>query len=291
MFSRLPCWLLVSGFFTSGMAAGQDAPKPAERENQKKRWMAVYSEEAAKYQMLRHGDDVEELELVTKPILTFTNPVRERDTHGAAFVWTNDGRPEVLGAIWSVITPEDATKRHLSHELHSLSLVPIESKHDPRTSRHGAVPDWITKEAGIKRQRIPAAKAPAKVATLRLTQMRRLARRFQAKIPPGLVDGEGSLRLLAQPLYRYHSKNHRVLDGGIFAFVMGTDPELILLIEAVESEDGPEWQFAAAQFTNLPMQLDYQESQVWECARGTPFVGDRAHFIYWGISVRDRLIK
>ena len=291
MFSRSQCWLLVPIVFTSGLAAGQDSRQPTEKEDQKKRWMAVYSEEAAKYQMFRRSDDIEELKLVPTPILTFTNPVRERDQHGAAYVWTSDGRPEVLGAIWSVITPDDSTKRHLSHEFHSLSLAPIYSKHEPRTSRRGAVPDWTANEAGIERKRIPDAQTPAKVASFRLTQMRRLARRFQARVPPGLVDGEGSLRLLAQPLHRYRSESHRVLDGGIFAFVMGTDPEIILLIEAVESEGGHEWQFAAAQFSNLPMQLDYQGTRVWECRRGRPYLGDGPHFVYWGVSVRDRVIK
>ena len=188
--------------------------------------MAVYSEEAAKYEIFRRNDDVEELELVARPILTFTNPVRQRDQHGAAFVWTSQGRPVALGAIWSVISPEDSTKRHLSREFHSLSLVPIYSKHQPRTSRRGRVPEWTVNEAGIERKRIPDAQAPAKAASLRLTQMRRMARNFQAKITRGLNDGEGSLRLLSQPLYRYRSGDHRVLDGAIFAFVMGTDPEI-----------------------------------------------------------------
>ena len=135
MFSRAQCWLLVAIVFTSGLAAGQDTRQPAEKEDQKQRWMAVYSEEAAKYQIFRRSDDIEELELVPTPILTFTNPVRGCDQHGAAYVWTSDGRPEVLGAIWSVISPEDSTKRHLSHEFHSLSLVPLHSKHGPTRSR------------------------------------------------------------------------------------------------------------------------------------------------------------
>jgi len=291
MFSRSQSWLLVPIVFISGLAAGQDSRRPTEKEDQKKRWMAVYSEDAAKYQMFRRSDDIEELRLVPTPILTFTNPVRQRDQHGAAFVWTSDGRPEVLGAIWSVITPDDSTKRHLSHEFHSLSLAPIYSQHEPRTTQRGTVPDWAANEAGIERETIPNAQTPSKVASLRLTQMRRWARGFRARIPPNLVDGEGSLRLLPQPLHRYRSERHRVLDGGVFAFVMGTDPELILLIEAVELEGSPRWQFAAAQLSNLPMQLDYQGKQVWECRRGKPYVDGEPHFWYRGVSVRDAIIK
>jgi hypothetical protein len=289
MLSKPRCWLLVPMVLSCGLAAGQVTLQPAA--DQRKRWMDVYSEEAAKYQIFRRSEEIEELELVPTPVLTFTNPVRVRDTHGAAYVWTSDGRPEVLGAIWSVISPADSTKRHLSLEFHSLSLVPIYSKHERRTSRRGVVPDWTANEAGIDRKKIPDARTPVTSANLRLTQMRRLAQRFQAKIPPDVTDGQGSLRLLTQPLYRYRSESHRVIDGGLFAFVMGTDPELILLIEAVESQGGPEWQFAAAQFTNLPLRLDYQDTQIWECQPGTPYVGDRPHFLYWAVSDRDRVIQ
>ncbi len=294
MFSQSQCWLLVPLVFTSGLAAGQDSPQvtdKTDKEDQKKRWMAAYSEDAAKYQMFRRGDDVEELKLVPTPVLRFTNPVRERDQHGAAYVWTHDGRPEVVGAIWSVISPDDSTKRHISHEFHSLSLDPIYAKHAPRVGRSGRVPDWNVNEAGIERQRIPDAGTPAKAANFRVTQMRRLARGFQAHIPSGLIDGKGSLRLLPQPLYRYRSKSHRVLDGGLFTFVMGTDPELILLIEAVETPGGHEWRFAAAPFTNLPMRLEHQGTKIWECTRSRPNTGDRPHFLYWGVSLRDKVIE
>ena len=43
------------------------------------------------------------------------------------------------------------------------------------------------------------------------------------------------LRLLPKPLYRYEPKAGPVIDGAVFAFVMGTDPESLLLIEAVKS--------------------------------------------------------
>lgn len=288
MSPRIHGFLLVALAVGVGRASGQEVIPTTD---QRERWNAVYQEEAAQYQMFRHGDDTEELQLVPSPLLTFTNPVRVRDTHGAAFVWTSDGRPEVVGAIWSVISPDDPDKRRLSHEFHSLSLAPISSKHEPRQSRRGVVPDWNARDPGIKPAAIPDASPPAPTATLRLTQMRRLARNFEATIPPGLGDGQGSLRLLAQPIYRYHSERHEIIDGAVFAFVMGTDPELILLIEAVESDGGHQWRFAAAQLSQLPLRLDYKGSRVWECELAVPYVGDQPHFMYWGVSARDRVVQ
>ncbi|WP_182866950.1 hypothetical protein [Stieleria mannarensis] len=292
MSPRIQTLLLLAMILTiapvAGQVAGQDDVPTSD---QRERWAEVYREEAAAYEMIRRGDDAEVLQLVPTPILTFTNPVRVRDTHGAAFVWTSDGRPEVVGAIWSVVSPDDSTRRRLSHEFHSLSLAPIHSQHERRQSPRGIVPDWITEQPGIRPAKIPGGPPPAPSVNLRLTQMRRLARDFQAIIPSGLPDGQGSLRLLAQPLYRYQSQRHQVIDGAVFAFVMGTDPELILLIEAVESTEGPQWRFAAAQLSNLPLQLDYKGSRVWECDRAVPYVGDQPHFMYWGVSSRERVIQ
>ncbi|QEF98024.1 hypothetical protein Mal15_20710 [Stieleria maiorica] len=288
MSPRIRCLLWLATILTAEHAAGQEE---VPTKDQRERWVGVYHEEAAAYEMIRQVDTAEVLQLVPTPILTFTNPIRVRDTHGAAFVWTSDGRPEVVGAIWSVVSPEDSTRRRLSHEFHSLSLAPIHSEHEPRQSSRGIVPDWITEQPGIRPAKIPGAPAPARTENLRLTQMRRLARDFQGIIPSGLPDGQGSLRLLAQPIYRYQSQRHQVIDGGVFAFVMGTDPELILLIEAVESADGPQWRFAAVQLSNLPLQLDYKDSRVWECERAVPYVGNLPHFMYWGVSERDRVIQ
>ncbi|MCA9140783.1 MAG: hypothetical protein KDB00_28620 [Planctomycetales bacterium] len=288
MWRRAQALMLIAVTLTAASVIGQDTVVATDE--QRDRWMRVYSEEAAQYQMFRRGEEEEELELVASPIQTFTNPVRVRDTHGATFVWTSDGRPEVVGAIWSVVSPEDSTKRHLSHEFHSLSTAAIYSRHAPRESQLGVVPDWNSNEPGIKQAAIPNAPTPASSANLRLTQMRHLARNFEPSVPPGTGDGQGSFRLLAQPIYRYQSEKHDVIDGAVFAFVMGTDPEVILQIEAIQSDNGLKWHYSIAPMTNLPMRVDYNGTRVWECQRAVPWVGDRPHFMYWRVSIRDREI-
>jgi hypothetical protein len=78
--------------------------------------------------------------------------------------------------------------------------------------------------------------------------MRTLAREFAAE----LTDKRGGesvvrkLRLLDQPAYRYESLERDVIDGGLFAFVEGTDPEAWLLLEAVNDKAGRHWRFALA---------------------------------------------
>ena len=65
---------------------------------------------------------------------------------------------------------------------------------------------------------------------------------------PRATPGQAwELRLLPKPLYRYESTDPEVLDGAVFALVSsaGTDPEIILLIEARKTPEGPRWVFGA----------------------------------------------
>ncbi|MAG94065.1 MAG: hypothetical protein CMJ48_09980 [Planctomycetaceae bacterium] len=52
------------------------------------------------------------------------------------------------------------------------------------------------------------------------------------------------LRRLSQPIYRYESDNANLLDGAMFAFVQGTDPEVFLLLEARSKGNNHQWEFA-----------------------------------------------
>ena len=65
--------------------------------------------------------------------------------------------------------------------------------------------------------------------------MRRLARQFSASVNDDKF-GRQQLRLLSKPLYSYGKAGSQVLDGAIFAFAKGTNPEVLVLIEAVPKD-------------------------------------------------------
>jgi hypothetical protein len=54
---------------------------------------------------------------------------------------------------------------------------------------------------------------------------------------------------LSTPLYRYEKPPGDVLEGAVFAFVLGTDPELLLVLEARRDEGATVWQYALARMT------------------------------------------
>jgi len=76
------------------------------------------------------------------------------------------------------------------------------------------------------------------------------------------------LRLLPKPLYRYELKGVKdadpsLQDGAMFAFVMGTDPEVILLLEVMGRDDKVTWKYAFARATGTVANASLGSAVVW----------------------------
>ena len=93
--------------------------------------------------------------------------------------------------------------------------------------------------------------------------MRALAQEFTGR----QTNREGvdrDMRLLAQPIYRYENTKGDLIDGGLFVFVLGTDPEAFLLIEARRSAGGaPKWQFGATRMNSINLRLNHRGREIW----------------------------
>jgi len=273
----------------AGAAAAQQEPAGAEQAGFK-RWLEIYAAEAAEYELFNKNEPPQKLKLETPPLLTYTNPVRAGGQHGAIYVWTLNGRPEAIASFWSTDVAANPALRDVTHEFQSLSLGPLGSRHAARVGSKGSVPDWKLDRPGVELHLLPEAPAPAGSAPARLVQMRRLAREFSASIKSSNKETASDLRLLPQPLMRYSSHSAEVIDGAMFAFVQATDPELILMIEARKTAEGPRWHYSAARFTNRPLQLKQGEHEVWSCDAAEGYDGAQPYFIYWSVSRRDRLL-
>jgi hypothetical protein len=76
------------------------------------------------------------------------------------------------------------------------------------------------------------------------------------------------LRLLARPLYRYGSADGKVLDGTLWAFVQGTNPEVLLLVESRSGRDITlRWNYAFAAMTSYPAEAKHKGKSVWKVGR------------------------
>ncbi len=232
-------------------------------------WRDFYVARVVQYQVSVAGNPEANLKLQSKPLLTYTNPIRGRDQDGAVFVWTRDGRPELLGTIWSIAANDEAMRR-TSHEVHSVSSDPLRvicpPASDPAATRAGNL-QWDL-DPYEERIELPAddARAPQATPPRRLVQMRSIAQQFSAVSVARLDQTERPLRLMTSPLTRYASLSQDVVDGCVFAFVLATDPELLLLVEAVANaaDKSPQWRIIPVRFTGTEIRLKHNNKEIWK---------------------------
>lgn len=194
-----------------------------------------------------------------REVLKWTNPVRHRQL-GVVHLWLHEGRAEAMSTVFTSQSAENDKDNVVMHEFQSLSLRRIKA-----TGRDGQV-RWSPAQPGLALQPITGAAEPADSPTVRLRQMRTLAREYSAHSVSHYGETQRwELRLLAQPLYRYEPKSADVLDGAVFAFVSsaGTDPEIILPIEARKVDGRWVWHAAGARFSDHSLHLRHQDKDVW----------------------------
>ena len=79
------------------------------------------------------------------------------------------------------------------------------------------------------------------------------------------------LRLLSQPIYTYSEAADEMLGGAVFALVgYITDPEILLLIEARQTAEGPQWFYAPARFSDKTLSLQHMDAEVWQFVQNMP---------------------
>lgn len=207
-------------------------------------------EAAASYVVSRLRNGSVPLTLIEEPVLRYSDNVTQVPD-GSLYVWTSADRPEAVVCIW--YHPDG--RRY--HEFQSLSESGLQAE-------AAGVVWWNPEEAGVEFREFPEAGSPAENERQRLLQMRSLARRFSAAVSDDKY-GRQELRLLAQPVYRYGGPDRPVLDGAIFAFAKGTNPESLLLIEARRKEAGGyEWRYAPARMSSRRCEMQYDGKSVWD---------------------------
>lgn len=204
---------------------------------------------AQKYDFYADRELTDKLKFEPKPLLVYSNPVRG-DVYGNVFVWTRRGRPYLIGAFYDY-----RDELRFTSELHSLAT-------DTLVGRRDDVTFWSPAKAGAEFRPIPKAPSPLDSEAARLRQMRELARQFTV-VREHPEQGKGQVRLLGQPIYRYAAKDEGILDGAIFTFVEGTDPEAHLLIEASPA-DKPQWRFALVRMNIVPFTGFFDGEPVWQ---------------------------
>jgi hypothetical protein len=250
-------WLLNLFVICAGLAAqaislGQDAAKSTPEQR------LAFAKQAAGAYRFRVGERA--VTLHPEPLLRWNNQV-VREDDGMLFLWTEGEKGRPLATAQFFVVEND-----WHHEFQSLSLSPFEARFEQRPADNWS---WRPDGPGLEFVRADHVDAPADSASGRLRQMKMIAERFSAAVDQNeAFQTPEQLRLLTTPVYRYSANSQGIFDGALFAFVQGTNPEVLLLVEALGAEPAERvWRYGFARMSSYNLRVRRGEQTVWERKR------------------------
>ena len=190
------------------------------------------------------------LQLATTPVLRYSD-AGGITTDASIWVWGNQGRPAIMAGVFYL--SQEGREPKWSCELLSLADHGV-------TVYSNAGWSWAPNNGNLEWTAIPDV--PADSDRQRLRQMREIARSYDVAASEGMRKSE--LRLMAQPLCRYADEQRGLIDGAIFSYAAGTNPEALLLVECRKADQASTWQVAFARFGANGCQARKAGTVVWE---------------------------
>jgi hypothetical protein len=221
-----------------------------------------------------NGEPEQTAKLVPNPVFRYSD--EERFIPDATlWVWTRDARPVAFqkvegnnhggGQMWTICFAS------LSDGLLNVRWPLARPPHE-----------YAARTPGVTFKPIPKADPPAETARKRTVQLRALKDRFSGRL--GVNDqgkGGAETRTMAKPIFEYADPESKLPLGAIFGLSStGTNPDLLLLIEARRDEAGAwRWEYAHARMTSASLRVRLDDDEVWAEGNATP--GALDNWIYY----------
>ncbi|APW59160.1 hypothetical protein [Paludisphaera borealis] len=265
LFAALSCTVADRNLFA------QDDRSAADKErNDRSNEMKQIAESLSAYRGV--GAEKQPIKLRGEPLLRFSDPAR-RASDASLWAFGETGRPLAVVALELYpVTESGAPVSSWAFEFISLTTDPLEFE-----AGVGADPDnaakfakllngdlhWAPRKAAATFQELPGGPTPDKKPLGRLRQLRSIADRF-ACTEQHDSNETVVLRLMPHPIARYADEKNDLVDGAIFVFATGTNPEAMLLIEARgPSPEKATWHYATARITAAPYDVTLDKKKVW----------------------------
>lgn len=243
--------------------AGEDPPRADKTGDQKPDIAAPTNKELGDKRMvfmksalarftIQVGDQKEPAE-VGNPCLRWNNPISTAADGIVGVYAHNGGRPAALGQFF------------FNFKKKWVNEFTIIADSDVTIMRSGGE-FWKPSEFVCKFTDVPQSPVPNANPALRLPQMRAIAADFSVVDHFGDQATKQNLRLLTQPVYRYSEKG-KILDGALFIFALGTDPECCLLTEAYQDDQGTRYRYAIAPMSIYKLEVSCKDAPVWSVER------------------------
>lgn len=199
--------------------------------------------------------------LAPNPVLRYNDSTRRLD-ESTMWLWTERNRPVAFLAV--EFYPKQNNAPAWLFELVSLADARIGASRSDKWK-------WEAQEPGVVRSSVPGGMVPSDKPPLRLVQARKILQRFTAH-EKAAVGGRIELRPLPTPLYRYADEETGVIDGAIFAFANGTNPEVLLILEAHRGSEvkAAHWNYGFAQMTGAEVYASLDEKEIWNQKEADP---------------------
>jgi hypothetical protein len=210
------------------------------------------------------------VERIEKPLLFYEEPTRNND-RGSLWGWAQKSRPLALLELY-----QDSNVR-----TRWVFAVCNTSGGKLRARREDAA-WWRANDSVTEFKDIPGATAPSAEAAVRQRQLKQLVRKFKGHEFWDPNNSRFELRLLTQPLYTYRDEAEGVLDGALFTLANGTNPEIMLFLEARRDPANRAkrvWQFAVGRLAHAELHLEYDGKEVFDAPRGDRL--SASHLPYW----------
>lgn len=196
---------------------------------------------------LKVGERPELWRVGKEPLFRYSDAVGTT-TDGTLWLWTQAERPIAAACLFN----DSREGFQWNYELVSLS--------DSALFVDGR-PGWNWRPVANKRKWILVTEPePARSEPARLAQMKSLLSEFRAE---EAIDGNlTQLRLLPRPVHRYRCLDEKIEDGAIFLFAGGTNPEVLVQVEALSGADRS-WRVGFARMSAADLKVTRADQTVW----------------------------
>ena len=221
------------------------------------------------------SDGKVECKMVAESALNWSDPVRhpELTNPGTVWIWHNNGRPQMIAEIFSRVQEPDKWNFYAC----TVSSDSVTCT-DPTT-------EWVAPKSYYDPQDIPDAPEVATTRMARSLQMNRLAARFDAH---QFWRGRYELRLLPRSIYRYEPVEGTILDGAVYTLVHGTNPEVLILIEAHQVTGVPaQWKVSFGSLAAARCVVRIDEQEFWSCEVDQGATSDPRRFFLRHVPVEE----
>ncbi len=204
---------------------------------------------------------------IEKPLLYFSDDTRGHK-RGSVWAWGEKGRPVAVLELF-----QDSGKQGTIW----ISSLCNTSGGKVRASRVGE-PWWMENESDVVINDVPQAPAPAAETAQRQRQLKLLSQKFTGHEIWDPNNSRYELRRIERPVHAYRDEATGLLDGGLIILANGTNPEILLFVEARSSPKDKSkavWQYLVGRSSHAELHLEFDGKEVFDCPRGNRLSGPR----------------